>query len=228
MPPSAAPDPLGLWWAPLDVAPRLGAALEAVLSSGERERARRFRHDRDRARFVAGRGWLRHVLAGQLGCAPAAVAIVADDPAAKPRLAGGELRFNAARSDDVAVFVTSATREVGIDVEAVRGDVDVDRLLARFGAPAERRALAALAPEARRDAWFRLWARKEAYVKGVGLGLAVPLATVDVWSAADRAATVAEWSIHDLEVAPGFAAAVAAADLGGWAPKAVRRASVPG
>lgn len=51
-----------LWSASLDVGAEL---LAPLLSEDERERAGRFRFERDRRRLLAGRGWLR-VLLGRL------------------------------------------------------------------------------------------------------------------------------------------------------------------
>ena len=46
----------------LDQGPEVHRRLEALLSRDERERARRFRFDRERDRFVVGRGLLRLLL----------------------------------------------------------------------------------------------------------------------------------------------------------------------
>ena len=54
----------------LDAAPRL-RELGGFLSADERERAARFRFDRDRNRFIVCRGTLRELLAARLRIAPA-------------------------------------------------------------------------------------------------------------------------------------------------------------
>jgi 4'-phosphopantetheinyl transferase len=72
-----------------------------------------------------------------------------------------------------------------------------------------------LPPAARPAAFFRIWTRKEAYVKGIGKGLSMPLTAVDVREspiAVRRAGGAPQpaWVCRDLDVAPGYAAAVAA------------------
>ena len=60
-------------------------------------------------------------------------------------------------------------------------------------------------------------------MKGIGAGLTHPLRTVEVWAGGRQPVTVSGWSVHQVDLAPGFAAAVAGADLGAWVPKAPRR-----
>jgi 4'-phosphopantetheinyl transferase len=200
-------DTVSLWWAPLDVSASELGGLASCLSRGERVRANRFSAPLDRSRFVAARGWLRRLLAGQLGCAPDQVRIDAGD-GGKPRLADADLSFNTAVSAGVAVYATSWSMEVGVDVEAIRAIPDADAVAARFFSAAEQRALASLPEPPRREAFFRCWTRKEAYLKGIGVGLTVPTDAVEV-GVGGGPVTFSGWSVHDLGVAPGFAAAVA-------------------
>jgi 4'-phosphopantetheinyl transferase len=213
---------LSLWWAPLDISATALRGLSSCLSPEERQRADLFHHPLDRARFVAARGWLRRLLASQLLCAPGEVRIVTGD-SGKPGVACSDLRFSAARSAGIALYATSWRMEVGVDVEAIEASTDVDGIAARFFSRAEQRALASLPPAQRLAASFQCWTRKEAYVKGIGAGLTFPLRTVDVWAGGRQRTIVSGWSVHQVDMAPGFAAAVAGADLGEWVPEAPRK-----
>jgi len=193
--------------------------LIACLSAQERDRAARFHRPLDGRRFLAARGWLRHVLAGALGCSPTDAPIVQSD-GGKPRLSGSDLRFNASRSAGAALYATSWEMEVGVDIEAVVPMADLDAVAARFFSGAEQHALASLAPERRLVGFFQCWTRKEAYVKGIGAGLTFPIATVDVWDGGELPARVAGWSVHQVDIGPGFVAALAAAGDRDWAPGA--------
>ncbi|CAA9549445.1 MAG: hypothetical protein AVDCRST_MAG19-668, partial [uncultured Thermomicrobiales bacterium] len=62
-------DAVHVWRAALDRPGELPGLL-AALSADERERAGRFRADRDRGRFVAARGLLREILGRYLGREP--------------------------------------------------------------------------------------------------------------------------------------------------------------
>jgi 4'-phosphopantetheinyl transferase len=217
-----ADDCLSLWWAPLDISDSAMRRFAACLSPVERERADRLRAPLQRRRFVAARGWLRQLLGSQLHCAPRDIPIVKGEHG-KPTVACSDLTFSASRTAGVALYATSRTMEVGVDIEAIRANVDIDGLAARFMSPAEQRALASLSARQRLEAFFQCWTRKEAYVKGIGTGLSFALQDVDVWRGVSQPATARGWTIHQVKAAPGFAAAVAGACLDDWVPQVPRR-----
>ncbi len=192
-------------------------ALLPVLAADERVRAAAFVFPADGARYAVAHAALRAILAGYLGADPSRVAFTRDD-GGKPRLAGGGPHFNLAHSADVAL-VAVADREIGVDVERVRPDLDDEALAARFFSPSESAALRALPRVARAGAFFRLWTLKEAYVKGRGDGLARALDSFSVTLSAaepaldgpDGAPTPDAFWLHELPLAPGYVAAIAAA-----------------
>ncbi|HEY1568429.1 MAG TPA: 4'-phosphopantetheinyl transferase superfamily protein [Solirubrobacteraceae bacterium] len=213
---------VGVWWAPLDLR---GPALHSVascLSAEEQRHACRFHRTRDRTRFETARGWRRRLLARELGCAAAEVSIVTD-AGGKPRVAGCDLHFSAARSGALAVYATSWDMDVGVDVEEIRPVDELRGIAARFFTRAEQHDLLSLPPAERLAALFDCWTHKEAYVKGTGAGLTSPIDTADVWRDGSHAVRVAGWSIHRIDLTGEYAAAVAGADAGGWFPSAPRR-----
>lgn len=151
-----------------------------VLDAVERKRAEAFRFAGDREAFSATRAALRRLLGACLGRAAEAIEFEAG-PAGKPALSGnaGGLHFNVSHSGDVAL-VALARCEVGVDVERCRPEVEFLDLARRFFAKAEANAVAAAEGEARQAVFFRCWARKEACVKAVGLGLQVELDRFEV------------------------------------------------
>lgn len=199
-----------------------GRLVELVghLSSSERLRADAFHRRCDRERYVAARGLLRESLAAQLELAPADVPLAAD-PAGKPVLdpAAGlaDLRFNASRSGQRALFAWASGREVGADVERLR-DLDLGAVASRALSPAELAAWRQLPGEERAAAFLSAWARKEAYVKGRGGGLGMGMERVEPRNSGmlgrhvvhdpDRA--VGLWTVVDVETGSGYAGAVAA------------------
>ncbi|MEJ7582566.1 MAG: hypothetical protein WKF43_00475 [Acidimicrobiales bacterium] len=98
-----------------------------VLSLEERQRRDRLRQPRDRALRVRTRALVRQVLAGYLGTSPTEVALgsgVDGKPevvdVARPRWP----RFNVSHSGSKVLMAVSGSREVGVDIEEVRTDLD--------------------------------------------------------------------------------------------------------
>jgi 4'-phosphopantetheinyl transferase len=186
-------------------------ALADALSADELARAARLRRPVDRHRFAVAHATRREILSRYVGVAPADLRFEAGDRG-KPQLAGpaGGLQFNVAASGGLALLGVRADGEVGVDLELVRLQFDWRPLAASFFTWAENRALASLASDAGRAAFFRCWTRKEAYVKARGEGLSRPLDGFEL--AVERAPAVermAGWWIRELDAAPGYAAAVA-------------------
>jgi 4'-phosphopantetheinyl transferase len=111
-------------------------------------------------------------------------------------------------------------REVGVDVERIRTDLDLDSIAARFFSASEYKILASLAGPARYEAFFACWTRKEAYLKARGVGLSLPLDQFDVsflpneiprlLATRPDPAEARRWRIQALDLSGDYAAALAA------------------
>src|SRR3954447_8432495 len=106
-----------------------------LLSPDERERANRFRMDRDWVRFVVFRGVLRTLLGDYLGRDPAAIAFNYAEKG-KPSIAGGGIDFNVSHSHNMAAYAFG-NEELGVDIEWINRDVEVQAIASRFFAPDE-------------------------------------------------------------------------------------------
>jgi 4'-phosphopantetheinyl transferase len=215
-----AEDEIHIWRAWLD---RPVEAMERTLSVDERARADRFQFDRDRRRFVAGRAILRAILARYLDLAPGAI-VFRYLSHGKPALAVPSLRpaieFNLAHADRLALYVFSASGDVGIDVERLRPIPDAVQIAERFFAAGERASLRSLPPESVDEAFLGCWTRKEACLKAVGHGLSAPLDACEVTLAPGEPARLlrvvddsgqgSPWLLRSLVPAPGYLGACAA------------------
>ncbi len=194
--------------------------LEPLLSPDENARAERFRFPEHRRRFVIARGCLRQLLGAYLGIAPKEVVFIYSE-AAKPALAlehQSRLHFNVSHSGDIAAFAFTTARDIGIDVELIRRDVDVEQIPQRFFSSHEQESLSRLQGEEKLRGFFNCWTRKEAYVKAFGSGLSLPLRDFDVSllpgepaklrATRPDAALAARWSMASLDFGESCAAAV--------------------
>lgn len=169
-----------VWLAELDVPPNEMKQLGVFLSSDEQQRAARLRFEHDRLRFIVGRGLLRHILGHYLQLHPASLRFQYSYYR-KPSLLGyHEIRFNVSHARSQALFAITCEREIGVDIEYIKSDFDVEALAAHFFSTEEIRMLSTVPVHKRRAAFFACWTRKEAYIKAKGEGLSLPLHEFDV------------------------------------------------
>jgi len=214
-----ARDEVLVWRIDLDKSP----VQREILSDDELIRFQRLRSLRERRRIAAARSALRQLLGGALETDPRGLRFVYG-PHGKPALCtpnGGDLQFNLSHSGPIAMVAMSRGRAVGIDVERVRPDFDVEATARRWFSRAEYEGISARPVAIRRSAFFSVWTRKEAILKARGDGLAAGLDRFTVAVPPDEstllvahpddAAGTARWTLRDVPVAPGYAASVAAA-----------------
>ena len=147
----------------------------ATLTAGERARAARFRFELHRHRYINRHYWWRRQLARCLQCA---VSDLDFEPGAhgKPQLrAKGRVPgyFNGSSSQDYALLGFDPTKDIGVDIECVRPFKDAAAFAARHFAAAERASIRAAgrSETLSRELFYRVWTRKEAFLKCTGPGL---------------------------------------------------------
>jgi 4'-phosphopantetheinyl transferase len=172
--------PVDIWTIPLDL-PR-----PIVLSPDEQVRANRFRFERDRLHWSRARSALRTTLSCYV-CRPPEELQFTFGPHGKPSLdnAGG-IEFNISHSRGWAMIAITRGVPVGIDIEAMRENVDIAKLLHRLG---ETQLTGS------QNELFHVWTRREARTKATG----GPLMEIPI----------ADLRVIDLAAPEGFAASVA-------------------
>ena len=155
--------------------------IAALLSPDERERAARFHFQRDSQRYTMTRARTRAILGAYLQSDPGKLKFKYS-AREKPSLAdeSADIRFNVSHSGDHAMVAVAIGREIGIDIEQIRSDVEFEKLAERFFSPGERKFMRNLADDKKLRAFFRLWTCKEAFLKAHGTGLSRPLSSFDV------------------------------------------------
>lgn len=158
-----------VWCADLSVSDEGRERLRQTLSPDEEERARRFYFERDRNRFIAGRGILRSVLSRYVGLEPSELRFFYS-PRGKPFLSSSEVCFNLSHSQGWALVAVALDRQVGVDLEYIR-PVETLQLAKRFFSDREYATLCSLPVDRQQAAFFQAWTCKEAYLKATGDGL---------------------------------------------------------
>ena len=196
--------------------------LAQMLSTEERTRAERFYLERDRKRFIAGRGLLRTILGCYLGIEPNRLQFCYGHHG-KPALAetsgGSMLSFNLSHSQELILYAITRGREIGVDLEQIRPISEFEQIAERCFSVREIAVFRTLPPSQKLAAFFNCWTRKEAYLKAIGDGLAFPMEQLDVSLSPGEPArlydikgyhsTVTRWSLQELTLAPGYVVALA-------------------
>ncbi|MGW2044411.1 4'-phosphopantetheinyl transferase family protein [Streptomyces sp. NPDC001858] len=235
---------------------RLGDAHEGLLQL--LDPVERARHDATvdpagRARFLVGCALSRLLLGELLDVPPAKVPLRRECP----RCGGphGKVRLDTRESPGGAVpepYEFSVTHsgavvgvavcrsgvqggqgvQVGLDVEDADGFVDVGNAARTALSGPELAALHLLPPAGRKPAFLRVWTRKEAVLKALGVGLRVPPSGLEVsapeappavLSWPDRLAAPPELAMADMAVDGVHPAAVAATGMGPGPLRVVQR-----
>jgi 4'-phosphopantetheinyl transferase len=171
-----------IWFAHVDLNPRVLQDLDATLSQRERDRANRFVFERHKVRYVFAQGVLRDVLSRATGIAPAEIEFTGNlygKPFLKTAAGMAPLQFNLSHSEDLVAVALVEQRAIGVDVEYIRPVLDLNSVAEDNYTPGEFSSMREVAGEARKALFFRYWTRKESYIKAVGKGLSIPLNTFD-------------------------------------------------
>ena len=215
-----AADDVHVWVASLHRNPSELDSLRQTLTPDERERADRFRFEKRRDRFVAGRGALRTILGRYLNRHPNQLRFQYARYG-KPRLSteADAISFNLSHSRDLALYAVTQGREIGVDLEFIRATIDLLGIAKRFFSEQEYSQLRALPQSCQLQTFFNCWTRKEAFIKAKGAGFSLPLDQFDVSISPEEPAALlrtawdpdeaARWSLKSLAPVPGYAAALA-------------------
>jgi len=161
----------------------------------------RFHFDRDRRRYLASRVALREILGDMINRAPEAIRF-RTGAHGKPSLdvPGCALHFNLSHSEDVMLLAVSSDAEVGVDLEQVRDDMEMEPLAEHYFAPEEQWAFRLARGRERVWKFFELWTATEARLKASGAGLT-----------GSHHPAQETWNLIHLRIQDRFAAALAVA-----------------
>ncbi|HUD49648.1 MAG TPA: 4'-phosphopantetheinyl transferase superfamily protein [Candidatus Baltobacteraceae bacterium] len=159
--------------------PDLHRAQAALMTVEESERHQRLRFERDRRQFVATRALVRTVLSNYTSVAPGAWRFAAS-PHGKPHIDQPRVKppiyFNLANTSGLVVCAVSVAHEaIGVDVERIDREIEIELLAEKNFSEREFRTLRALPASEQQRQFFAYWTLKESYIKALGVGLALPL-----------------------------------------------------
>lgn len=189
-----------------------------ILTPEETRSVRRIVVDEKRDRKASARAHLRRILARYLDTPPQDVRFSYGEHG-KPMLAKhDEPHFNLSDSESKGLVAVVRGARIGVDLEFSREGREFAKIADRFFAQAESAALRTLPPESHREAFYRAWTRKEAYLKAWGTGLAFgsDRFTIDFIGDGPGKLLATEmpddhasrWQFRDVDLGPDYTAAI--------------------
>lgn len=194
----------------------------SLLSEKEQLRADRFVVAAPREQYIAATWILRQILASYLKCRLDEVEFKFGSHGKPYVLQATDLQFNLSHSQDRVLIGIAKNQEIGVDIEYHKSRrLEVELLAQRFFTSDECTELMQHKSSHRFLAFYRIWTRKEAFIKATGQGLSFGLNNFSVSSKRqgfdclltinESAKLAQQWSLGPiLEREQDYTAAVAA------------------
>lgn len=192
----------------------------SMLSSDEIERAHQFHFAKDRNSFVITRGALKTLISRYLSIKLDQISFQYNKYG-KPALLieDCDFEFNVSHSGDYGLIAIGRNNALGVDIEEIKKDMDLMEMAQQIFSDSEYQQLIQLPETERFQAFFSGWTRKEAYIKGDGKGLSIPLKSFNVslvhteqpilLATNHDAQASNHWSIYDINTPENYAGALA-------------------
>lgn len=163
-----------VWQADLNQAAKCLFSLTVVLNDQEKQRAGTFLQPLLRGRYMAVRAITRHVLASYLSTQPADLHFTLGEHG-KPALISDSLYFNISHTEHLLLIAVGNLPDIGVDIELIKTRSNMDGMARRCFAERELKIWQPLPEPQRQETFYRLWTKKEAFVKAIGRGIALGL-----------------------------------------------------
>ncbi|MAU72734.1 MAG: hypothetical protein CML04_11630 [Pseudozobellia sp.] len=206
-----------VWIVDTDRFPDDLSKFSSILTDSEVKRSQRFKFEKDRRLNILARSALR-TLSGNYLKVPANAIHISLGEFDKPFFPEHpDFSFNVSHSGTCILLAFFRKSIVGVDVELVKEDFNPMELALNFFSVQEIEMLRKLNEKDRHLAFYRIWTRKEAFIKAEGSGLSFPLNQFTVsldekaqllatgWDANERDL----WHLKSFEPLKGYVGALA-------------------
>ena len=193
--------------------------VDGLLSRAEISRGEQLIHRSDRFGYLTLHAAMRLRTAEYLGVPPSSVQIgklpcpccgdIRHGPPAilSPRT---DLRITATRSSGSWAFAVAIGFPIGLDMERFSEDLNTDRVASAAMSEEELQFFHSSRASQRTALFYRCWTRKEAILKAIGIGLAIPLPEITVASTSESGAVMTvdlgdaptSWAVEDFTPFP--------------------------
>jgi len=154
----------------------LNSEAKYLLSEDEQVKINRLRSLKHRRYATSMRVQLRQLLASYLAVDAKDIQLSKGE-FGKPYILNSELSFNISHSEDQALVAVSQCTQLGVDIECWRELDNLEGLVKRNFSDAEKQQWLDVAIGEREATFFKIWTRKEAFIKATGRGLGMGVST---------------------------------------------------
>lgn len=208
-----------VWFEDLSVTDAEYGCYWNVLDDKERDKALRFAHKIHSDRYVVSHGKLRVILASYIDMAPENITF-AEEEFGKPYISVDdkvpEVKFNLSHSGRKMIIAVGLHDHIGVDIEEWNDRVDCDLVANSCFAETERNFWSGLQESQKDEFFYRLWTRKESFVKAVGVGIGLdvsrvvssPVGAARFLSVLEGYGLARDWALIDLDFGSGISAAL--------------------
>ena len=170
------------------------------ISDQDRTRASSFAKEKDRNLFIAAHFALDSILKDIFQIPP----IVLVDQYGKPFIKDHPIQFNISHTEN-RVLLGFSQQAIGIDIEKIIALPDLDLLIEYSMHPDEIYFLNVQEPLQKLQLFYRLWTKKEALVKAMGIGLGKELSSFTLQSTLEDDS----WNAYEIAINERYSAAIA-------------------
>ena len=142
----------------------------ALLSPIEQHHLRSYHQLSDQHRYCFTQSAKREILGAYLQLDPAELQFQ-ENKHGKPSLTG--LEFSISHTTGISVLAVTTEASIGVDIESLSAQDDLPNLARHISTAREWESYRTLPEQEKLSAFHRLWTAKEAYLKNLGIGLAV-------------------------------------------------------
>ena len=181
-----------------------------LLNEDELMKKSKYHFERDRIVYSTSRGILRILLHSYLNVDNDKIVFTYNE-FGKPYLNDNQLEglfFNTTHSKKFAMLAFNKNDEIGVDIEHINQNMIKDDISKNYFSPYEISEYSKVEKSRQADAFFKIWTRKEAYIKARGEGLSIPLDSFDITldpelpkllrSTTDQ--SISKWMLYNLEI----------------------------
>jgi 4'-phosphopantetheinyl transferase len=205
-----------IWHGKVTAEDALYHAYWRILDEAEQTHAGKIKNALLHKRYVEVHGRLRNLLAKTLNQPPEKIRIKNAEHG-KPYLADyPELAFNLSHSADRLMIAVSRDCQLGVDIEVCKQRINLSGLVNKCFAEEEAAYWTQLLEIQKKQAFYRFWTRKEAFVKATGHGIALglnhcvinPENPSEFLRVPELCGQASAWHVLDIELGEGICSAL--------------------